>query len=80
MGQAKMPVPSLSRILSGGWIRTNDLRVMSGTSSFFTLSYHSVIYNLSAFHAGHYFGQHVERKFGYILATFGDAMQAANSN
>ncbi len=66
---------------SGGWIRTNDLRVMSGTSSFFTLSCHSVIYSFCALHAGRYFGQHVEhvqhveRKFSYILATLGDAMQ-----
>ena len=69
---------------SGGWIRTNDLRVMSGTSSFFTLSCHSTIYDLNAFYAGHYFGQHVEyvqhveRKFSYILATVRDSMQALN--
>ncbi len=71
---------------SGGWIRTNDLRVMSGTGSFFTFSCHSAIYDFSVFRAGHFSGQHVEhvqhveRKFSYILATFQVAVQVLNSS
>ena len=80
-----MRVPTRLRENSGGWIRTNDLRVMSGTSSVFTFSCPSTIYDFSAFRAGQLFGQHVEhvqhveRKFSCILAAFRDAMQMQNS-